>query len=141
MDLADLLHERPSAVDNGLGKDDLNAHRPPDRDGRERLEVQPVVDEAVHRCRRPPIRRFDRSAIASNTGCTSVGELAITLRISARGGLPLQRVLRLVEQPHVLDRDDGLVGEGLHQLDMMFAKRTGLCSRRANHADRFTVAQ
>src|SRR5262249_21582701 len=27
--------------------------------------------------------------------------------------LPLQRVLRLVEQPHVLDGDDRLVGEGL----------------------------
>ncbi len=31
----------------------------------------------------------------------------------ARDGLPLQRLLRLVEQPHVLDGDDGLVGEGL----------------------------
>ena len=40
------------------------------------------------------------------------------------GGLLLQRLgkvararLHLVEQPHVLDRDDGLVGEGLHEFD------------------------
>ena len=30
-----------------------------------------------------------------------------------RGGLPLQRFLGLVEQPRVLDRDHGLVGETL----------------------------
>ena len=29
------------------------------------------------------------------------------------------RCLHLVEQPHVLDRDHGLVGEGLHQLDLL----------------------
>ena len=27
--------------------------------------------------------------------------------------------LHLVEQPHVLDRDHRLVGEGLHQLDLL----------------------
>ena len=32
---------------------------------------------------RPSTIRFDRSAIASNTGCTSSGELAITFRMSA----------------------------------------------------------
>ena len=32
---------------------------------------------------KPPMRRFALAAIASNTGCTSEGELAITLRMSA----------------------------------------------------------
>src|SRR5438128_2965369 len=30
-------------------------------------------------------------------------------------GLPLEGLFRLVEQPHVLDRDDGLIGEGLEE--------------------------
>jgi len=49
--------------------------------------------------------------------------------------------LHLIEQADILDRDHGLVGEGLHQLDMMIGKRTGLCSGRADHADRLPVAQ
>ena len=36
-------------------------------------------------------------------------------------GLLLQRLLGLVEQPHVLDRDHRLVGEGLQQLDLLVA--------------------
>ena len=32
---------------------------------------------------KPPMRRFELPAMASNTGCTSDGELAITFRISA----------------------------------------------------------
>ena len=45
------------------------------------------------------------------------------------GGLPLQRFLRLVEQPRVLDGDHGLVGEGLQQLNVM-----GRQTRRARGA-------
>ena len=37
----------------------------------------------------------------------------MTRRISAGGFLLLERFLRLVEQPHVLDRDHRLVGERL----------------------------
>ena len=33
--------------------------------------------------------------------------------------------LYLFEQPNVLDRDDGLVGEGLKQLDVTSAKEPG----------------
>ena len=40
------------------------------------LSLNTVVDSAL-------TSRFDRSAIASNTGCTSDGELAMTFRISA----------------------------------------------------------
>jgi hypothetical protein len=45
-----------------------------------------------------------------------------------RGGLLLERLLRLVEQPHVLDSDHGLVGEGLHERIWVSVK--GLTSRR-----------
>ena len=39
-----------------------------------------------------------------------------------RGSLLLQRFLELLEQPHVLDGDDGLVGEGFNQLDLPFGE-------------------
>ena len=62
-------------------------------------------------------------------------------------GLLLQRFtqvfrarLHLFEQPHVLDRDDSLVGEGLKQLDMMVGKRAGLCARDADLPDRHAIA-
>ena len=45
------------------------------------------------------------STMASNTGCTSVGELLITRRMSAVAVWWLKRLLRLVEQPRVLQRD------------------------------------
>ena len=35
-------------------------------------------------------------------------------------------VLSSLNKPHVLDGDDGLVGEGLEQLDLFFRKRTDL---------------
>ncbi len=53
--------------------------------------------------------------MASNTGCVVGDRLADDLQYLGRGGLPLQRLLRLVEQPRVLDRDHRLVGEGLQQ--------------------------
>jgi hypothetical protein len=36
-----------------------------------------------------------------------------------RRGLPVERLLRLVEEAHVLDRDGGLIGEGCQQLDLL----------------------
>ena len=58
--------------------------------------------------------------MALNTGSRSPGELEMTLSTSAGGGLLLQRLgkiigalAQLVEQPRVLDGDDGLRGEVL----------------------------
>ncbi len=55
----------------------------------------------------------------------------------AGGGLLLQRVgqvpvpgLELLEQAHVLDGDDRLVGEGLQQLDLLVRERPGLGATR-----------
>jgi len=69
----------------------------------------------------PPTNCVDRVAIASNTGCKSDGEEAITLRTSAVG-LPFQGFLGLVEQARVLDGDHLLVGKRLDQLDLSLAK-------------------
>ena len=54
----------------------------------------------------------------------------------------LQRVAQLGEQPHILDGDHGLGGEGLQQLDL--ARREGSRARacaRHNAADGRAVAQ
>ena len=48
----------------------------------------------------------------------SVGELAMTPKNFTRGSLLLQRLFEFLEQPHVLDGDHGLVGEGFQQLDL-----------------------
>ena len=56
--------------------------------------------------------------MVSSTGWISVGELAMTPKDFTRGSLLLQRFLEFLEQPHVLDGDDGLIGEGFEQLDL-----------------------
>ena len=82
------------------------------------------------------------SATASSTGWTSVGELLMTRRISLGRCLPFQRFrqlgvsrLQLPEEPDVLDRDDGLVGEGLKQLDLGVGEQAGLGAAHRDHAD------
>ena len=47
------------------------------------------------------------------------GRAADDLEHVGGGGLLLQRFAQLVEQPRVLDGDDGLVGEGGDQLDLL----------------------
>src|SRR4029450_776159 len=65
-----------------------------------------------------------------------------------RGGLLLQGaadlavlVLERVEQPHVLDRNDGLVGESLQQRDVRLSEWTMLVSRHRNHPDDAPIEQ
>src|SRR5262249_38103344 len=43
--------------------------------------------------------------------------------------------LELAEQPHVLDGDDGLIGEGLQQVDLVFGKWPGLRTRYRDDTD------
>jgi hypothetical protein len=45
-----------------------------------------------------------------------------------------------LKQPRVLDGDDGLVGEGLDQLDLLVSKRANLRAPDGDHADCFTPA-
>ena len=49
--------------------------------------------------------------------------------------------LHLVEQAHVLDRDDGLVGEGLHELDLARREGARLAPHQREHAFDSAVAQ
>ena len=57
------------------------------------------------------------------------------------GGLTLERLLRLVEQAHVLDRDRRLVGEARDELDLLRRERTDLVAAQRHHPDRLAVAQ
>src|SRR6516162_757862 len=52
------------------------------------------------------------------------------------GGLLLQRFAQLIEQPRVLDGDDGLVGEGDQKLDLLIAKRPDGSSSESEDTDR-----
>ena len=54
--------------------------------------------------------------------------------------LPLERLLGLVEQAHVLDRDHRLVGEGLEQRDLRVRKRPGFGPGDRDCADGVLVA-
>jgi len=54
--------------------------------------------------------------------------------------LALARLLSL-EQPRVLDGDDGLVGEGLDQLDLLVIERRDPGPRQCDHADRLALQQ
>ncbi len=58
-----------------------------------------------------------------------------------RRSLPLQRLLRLVEQSRVLDRDDGLIGKGAEQLHVVHGESARLLARDADHADGAIVAR
>ena len=66
------------------------------------------------------------SSMASNTGSSSPGELLMTLSTSEVAvccssdfGEIVGTLAQLVEQPRVLDGDDGLGGEVLDQLDLL----------------------
>ena len=49
--------------------------------------------------------------------------------------------LQFLEQPHVLDGDHRLVGEGFEKRDLLVRERTNLGSTNDDHADRNTLAQ
>ena len=69
------------------------------------------------------------ASMAWNTGSSSPGELLMTLEHLGGRRLLLQRLAQivgalaqLVEQPRILDGDDGLRGEVRHQLDLLVGK-------------------
>src|SRR5262249_21523054 len=53
----------------------------------------------------------------------------------------LRARLHLVEQPHILDRDHRLVGEGLDQLDLLVGKRPHGFAYYVEHTNRIPLAQ
>ena len=48
---------------------------------------------------------------------------------------------QLVEQPRVLDGDDGLVGEGRDELDLVVGKGPDFLAVQAEHTDQFVLLQ
>ena len=88
------------------------------------------------------------SSMAWNTGSSSPGELLMTFSTSDGRGLLLQRLgqivgalAQLVEQPRVLDGDDGLRGEVLHQLDLLVGERPHLLAIDGDGADQLVVLE
>src|SRR6185369_1955307 len=55
--------------------------------------------------------------------------------------LAFERLPGLVEEPHVLDRDYGLVGEGLHETDLSRREGAHFIAQHRDHANRFALAQ
>jgi hypothetical protein len=52
-------------------------------------------------------------------------------------GLLRQRFAQFVEQARIFDRDDGLAGEVLDEIDLLFSERTHFLTVDHNHTDRF----
>ena len=69
------------------------------------------------------------------------GRAADDLEHVGGGGLLLQRFAQLVEQPGVLDRDDGLRGEILDQLDLLVGERPDLLAIDDDRADQLVVLE
>src|SRR4030095_15491056 len=61
------------------------------------------------------------------------------LLVERRRQLAIAR-LELLEQPDVLDRDHGLVGEGLQQRNLLLGERAHLRAANGDGADRAAVA-
>src|SRR6516162_5424530 len=73
------------------------------------------------------------------------GDHVQDVRAAGLIGESLSEIARLglyfVEQPHVLDRDDGLVREGLQQLNLLFGKRLNLLSVDQDRANQRIVLE
>src|SRR5215467_12417961 len=120
------------------------------RCGMQTLTVEPP-DSTVLRAAEPH-RVFDQRL---EDWLEIEGRAADDLEDLARRRLLLQRLtnlrvglgqrpillLQFREQPHVLDGDDCLVGEGLQQLDLAIRERPGLGARYLNDADGSTLPQ
>ena len=85
------------------------------------------------------------SSIASNTGCNSPGERIMTFSTSlvavcCSSASERSSVLaQLVQQPRVLDGDDRLGREVLHQLDLLVGKWPHLLAVDIEAADQLIV--
>ena len=96
----------------------------------------PVLPAGIGRRTWPRRCAVAFASIVSNTGSRSTGELDDDLEYFRGRGLLLQRLgqivgalAQFVEQPRVLDGDDGLRGEVLHQLDLFVGERANLLAK------------
>ena len=67
-------------------------------------------------------------------GPRRLGDVALTLS-------GLARRLQLFEQAHVLDGDNGLIGEGRDQFDLALGERLRVGAPEPHHADRHAFPQ
>ena len=81
------------------------------------------------------------STSVSSTVCRSNVERLITLSTSAVAVCCCRRFAQLVEQPRVLDRDDGLGGEVLNQLDLLVGERPDLLAVDGDRADQLVILE
>jgi hypothetical protein len=77
-----------------------------------------------------------------------VGRAADHVQHVACGCLVFERLLQLrgarldlLEQPHILDRDHGLVGEGRDELDLLLREGAHVRARKGDHANRRSIAE
>ena len=87
-----------------------------------------VALSASHRC------AADSTSVLS-TACKSKVERLITLSTSAVAVCCCKRFAQFVEQPRVLDGDDGLGGEVREQLDLLVSERADLLAIDVDRAD------
>ena len=95
-----------------------------------------------------PSNRTALATIASNTGCTSVCELTDDAQDVTGRRLCVERRrqvtiagLEFFEQPHVLDRDHRLVGEGLEQRDLVVSESPGLAAGHRDRSDNLVMPE
>ena len=77
----------------------------------------------------------------SSTACRSNVERLITLSTSAVAVCCCSEFTQLVEQPRVLDGDDGLGGEVRDQLDLLVGKGTDFLAVNGERTDQFVLLQ
>src|SRR5262249_30376885 len=106
------------------------------RDGAQDVPVN-AVDEGIERLAEAGCALGDRVEHRLDISRRTTDELENL----ASGGLPFQRLLRLGEQAHILDGDDGLVGEGLEQGDLPIGEAPGRVSTDADGPDSLALAQ
>src|SRR5262249_16161310 len=98
------------------------------------LTVRPK-DEPLLGCAKPR-RVLDQSV---ENGLKLEGRAADDLEHVGGGGLLLQRFAELVEQPRILDRDHGLVGETLDQLDLLVGERSDLLPKNVDNTNQLAL--
>ncbi len=132
----------------------------PDRRGPHRLQVRrrnavrgprvetlaalvELVDDASIAARQLDRAAHDRleHGLEIEGGADSPADLAERLQLADRACQGMRPRLELPEQPDILDGDDGLVGEGLQELDLPRRQKPGLGPVYRYGSDRAAVVQ
>ena len=98
----------------------------------------------THRSHKPVrrFRRWHRAPAERPWGAADdaehLGRRRLMLQGLAQFGIAL---LDFLEQPHVLDGDHRLIGEGLEKGDLLFSERTNFRAANMDHANRNTFAE